>query len=288
MIAAELPMKAAELPGMPDGPQVVQIELPERPSDIYEALAMARQMFHSTSRFKLSKSEGMQYPILRVAAAKRPVDISCARNWISIIPKRLTIDDASCRDWDGKTKAGNDVHYYYLRGTLRIIVAIGIEKSQRIKMDISCEAMDSQDKCIAKLYTSGYKNMIKILFGFAESEDDDDADAIQIDMPKRVKIRYKTDREPDLESEDALFFSKGSILTEPAKAPRKPNADLLTMDLAGLQSTASACRSVNGEIFGSVMKDLFPQKDYTELDEDGLRRLITKFRAVWDKKEVGQ
>ena len=281
-------MMAEELPGMPDGPQVVQIELPERPSDIYEALAMARQIFHSTTKFKLSKSADMKYPILRVAAAKRPVDVSCARNWISIIPKRLTIDDASCRDWDGKTKSGNDVHYYYLRGTLRIIVAIGVEKNQRIKMDVLCEAMDSQDKCIAKLYTSGYKNMIKILFGFAESDDDDDADATQIDMPKGVKIRYKTDRESDFESEDALFFSKGSILPEPVRSPKKPNADLLTQDLAELQSTACTCRSVNGEIFGSVMKDLFPQKDYTELDEDGLRRLITRFRAVWNKKEAGQ
>ena len=76
------------------------------------------------------------------------------------------------------------------------------------------EATDYSDKCINKVYTMAYKNLIKIVFGFSESAKDDsrfddarqqDNDFNQADVPKKdLKVPARKEGKPV-----DRFFDKG-------------------------------------------------------------------------------
>lgn len=168
---------------------------------LFERLAQARSDFQKASNFKKVKAEGLRFAYLPVEAAKPVIEEATAKAGITILPMDMEI----VRDM---TFPRSDRGWLYI--TARVTFRIACP-GDYIDMEIYAEAQDNSDKCINKVYTMAYKNLIKIVFGFSESAKDDskfddarqqDNDFNQEPTPARVPAR-KEGKPVD------RFFDKG-------------------------------------------------------------------------------
>lgn len=187
-------------------------------SDVAVRLAKARAAFQKAGDFKKVKTDGLKFAYLPIEAAKPVIEEVTSAAGITILPlsyeiiPEFTFYYEKVNKYDGtKTK--------WLYQTADVTFSImGPEDS--IELVVRAEAQDNSDKCINKVYTMAYKNLVKIVFGFAESSKDD-ADATQVEIPAEAK-RVKRDA-----SGDGFFGRKDSSETAPAPKPA-PSKEIVT------------------------------------------------------------
>lgn len=140
------------------------------PTGLYERLAKARAEFQDKANFKKTKTEGLVYAYLPVETAKPLIEQCTAKNGITILPVGMEIlQDMTSRE-EKTNRYGQTSSWLYITAkvTFRLACPEGSEE-----LEIMAEAQDNSDKCINKVYTMAYKNLIKIVFGFSESAKDD-------------------------------------------------------------------------------------------------------------------
>lgn len=151
---------------------------------LYERLAQARQEFQKKADFKKVKTNGLQYAYLPTEVAKPLIEECTSKAGITIIPTDMEILPAPFTFRDGKQA--------YITAIITFELSCQ-EESKELR--IMAESNDYSDKCINKVYTMAYKNLIKIVFGFSESAKDDskfddareqDNDFNQADVPKKA------------------------------------------------------------------------------------------------------
>lgn len=130
---------------------------------LFDRLAAARADFQKASNFKKVKAEGLRFAYLPVEAAKPVIEEATAAHGITILPMDMEIID-------NMTHPRTDRGWLYI--TARVTFRIACP-GDYLDMTIYAEAQDNSDKCINKVYTMAYKNLIKIVFGFSESAKDD-------------------------------------------------------------------------------------------------------------------
>ena len=141
-------------------------------TSVYARLARARAEFQKQGDFRKVHAQGLQYSYLPIESAKPVIEAVTAAEGISIIPANFEIIDDPKRTfkYDKLNKFGDLVVWTYM--TAKVTFSIACE-SGSIEMEVFGEAQDNSDKVINKVYTMAYKNMAKIVFGFAESTTDD-------------------------------------------------------------------------------------------------------------------
>lgn len=157
---------------------------------IYARLAKARAEFQQKANFtKVRPEEGkkdgnrLSYAYLPIEQAKPVIEQVTAAQGITIIPGKVKVDERENKTYtykrESQYKPGVMTTWLYMTAKVKFIIACPTES---IEIPVWAEAQDNSDKCISKLYTAAYKNLVKILFGFAESPKDD-ADATQEEIP---------------------------------------------------------------------------------------------------------
>ena len=156
---------------------------------IYARLARARAEFQENANFiKVqpdkggNKLGGLKYPYLPVEQAKPVIERATAAQGITIIPDKIKFDEREGKSYTYEKKSKYDdtvTKWIYMTAKVKFKIACPTEI---IEIPVWAEAQDNSDKCISKLYTAAYKNLVKILFGFAESPKDD-FDATQEEIP---------------------------------------------------------------------------------------------------------
>lgn len=137
---------------------------------LLERLAKARAEFSEAADFKKVKTEGLKFAYLPVEAAKPLIEECTARNGVTILPMDMEIIPEMTSRTDRDNGYGKITSWLYI--TARVTFRIACPEDS-IEMQIFAEAQDNSDKCINKVYTMAYKNLIKIVFGFSESGKDD-------------------------------------------------------------------------------------------------------------------
>lgn len=143
-------------------------------------LAKARADFQKNADFTKVKSDKLKYPYLPIEQAKPVIEEVTSKYGITIIP----MDTEKLEDvtYDKKDNYGNTTKWRHREAKVKFVF-LGPEES--ISMNIIGESDDNFDKGWSKCYTSAYKNMAKIVFGFSESAKDD-PDATQTNEPEFV------------------------------------------------------------------------------------------------------
>lgn len=147
--------------------------------NVYTRLAKARAEFQKKADFSKVKTDGLKYAYLPIEQAKPLIEEVTAEQGITILPYDLHIIEGVERTYHYNKESPYDkkiTKWSFITAKIDFIIA-GPELDT-IEMSITAEAQDNSDKCISKLYTAGYKNLVKIVFGFAENAKDD-ADASQ-------------------------------------------------------------------------------------------------------------
>jgi len=161
-------------------------------TDIAVRLAKARAEFNELADFKKVKGDGLKFSYLPIEQAKPLIEQVTSKHEITIIPVRyenLEGEPYTYR-YEKKSKYDGSVTEWTFQTADVTFEFIGPEDS--IEMTIRAEAQDNSDKCISKLYTMAYKNMVKIVFGFAESPKDD-PDATQEEIPAKARRTASND-----------------------------------------------------------------------------------------------
>lgn len=154
-------------------------------SDVAIRLAKARQAFQTKGDFKKVKTEGLKFAYLPIEAAKPVIEEVTSEQGISIIPTKYEVIQDFTYFYEKTSKYdGTKTKWLYQTADVTFEI-IGPEDS--IEMVIRAEAQDNSDKCVNKVYTMAYKNLVKIVFGFAESPKDD-GDATQEEIPASAKM----------------------------------------------------------------------------------------------------
>lgn len=174
-------------------------------TSIYERLAKARAEFQEVGNFSKVKTDELKFAYLPIEQAKPIIEQVTAKNGITILPMSFEIVESMTERKDKTNSYGNVTSWLYMTANVTFRIA---SPEESIDLDIMAEAQDNSDKCINKVYTMAYKNLVKIVFGFAESGKDDSkfddarqqdndfnqADAFFTNTPKTGKRpEYKTD-----------------------------------------------------------------------------------------------
>lgn len=131
------------------------------PVGLYERLAKARAEFTDKANFKKVKTGELKFAYLPVEVAKPLVEECTAKYGVTILPMGMEI-------LPEYTHTNAKPIYITAKVTMRLACPEGYED-----MEVLAEAADYSDKCINKVYTMAYKNLIKIVFGFSEGAKDD-------------------------------------------------------------------------------------------------------------------
>lgn len=188
-------------------------------SDVAIRLAKARQKFQELGDFKKIRTDGLKFAYLPIEAAKPVIEEVTSEQGITIIPTKYEVIPEFTYTYEKASKYdGSKTKWLYQTADITFEI-IGPEDS--IEMVIRAEAQDNSDKCVNKVYTMAYKNLVKIVFGFAESPKDD-GDATQEEVPATAKM---TRAEKAAQAGD--FFG-GSKRKEPTT-----EAEFVTADSTG-------------------------------------------------------
>ena len=208
---------------------------------IYARLAKARAEFQQKANFtkirpEESKNNGgkLNYAYLPIEQAKPVIEQVTAAQGITIIPGKVKVDERENKTYtykrESQYKPGVMTTWLYMTAKVKFIIACPTES---IEIPVWAEAQDNSDKCISKLYTAAYKNLVKILFGFAESPKDD-ADATQEEIPsgfmtgdqfvQAQKIESKVD--PKTAEAEAKLRSQKKAIIDGIKWKCNINADI--------------------------------------------------------------
>ncbi len=136
----------------------------------YDRLAKARAEFNASADFKKIKSDGLRFAYLPVEAAKPLIEECTARNGITILPISYRVVEELTSRTDRDNGYGKVTSWLYMTAVVTFRITGG---DDYIDLEIMAEAQDNSDKCVNKVYTMAYKNLIKIVFGFSESAKDD-------------------------------------------------------------------------------------------------------------------
>jgi hypothetical protein len=137
---------------------------------LYERLAQARADFQKASNFKKVKAEGLRFAYLPVEAAKPVIEEATAKAGITILPMDMEIIPDMTSRFEKQGSGGYTTSWLYITARVTFRIACPGEYEDMV---VYAEAQDNSDKCINKVYTMAYKNLIKIVFGFSESAKDD-------------------------------------------------------------------------------------------------------------------
>lgn len=137
-------------------------------TDLYTRLAAARADFNAMADFKKVKSEGLRFAYLPVEVAKPVIEECTSKHGITILPMDYETVDETVEDRDNGY--GKKTAWRYIKAVIPFMIAC---PEGHIELRIMAEAQDNSDKCVNKVYTMAYKNLIKIVFGFSESAKDD-------------------------------------------------------------------------------------------------------------------
>ena len=175
-------------------------------TDLYSRLAAARAEFNQLADFKKVKSDGLRFAYLPVETAKPLIEECTAKQGITILPTKMEILQDMTHRTDKASSSGYTTSWLYITAvvTFKIACPEGYEE-----LEIMAEAQDNSDKCINKVYTMAYKNLIKIVFGFSESAKDDskfdDARQQDNDFNQQEIVRPRRQAPAD----DPFFGKKG-------------------------------------------------------------------------------
>lgn len=199
--------------------------------NVYQALAQSRVDFQQKGDFKKVKSEGLKFAYLPIEAAKPIIEECTSKYGVTIIPTSAEITTNEVTE--KKNSYGDITLWRYLIGTVHFDI-VG-PSGDKIEMEILAEAKDNSDKSINKLYTCAYKNLVKIVFGFAESpKDDPDAtqeDNVKSEPQKRTPPTddpfFQTADKVKIEKKEAKKESpKDPTIIQSANAPKNPRATM--------------------------------------------------------------
>lgn len=176
-------------------------------TNLYERLAKARAAFQQRADFKKVKTDGLKYAYLPIEQAKPLIEEVTAEQCITIIPGSVDIFDDPAYTYSYEKESpyykGQMTKWRYMTATVSFAIVCP-EESKIIP--VMAEAQDNSDKCISKLYTAAYKNLVKIMFGFAESPKDD-ADATQEEIPSSMMFK-KSKVDPKIAEAEAKKASE--------------------------------------------------------------------------------
>lgn len=140
-------------------------------TSVYARLARARAEFQKQGDFRKVRAQGLQYSYLPIESAKPVIEAVTSAEGITILPVKFDIVDDPERTFKWERQGQNyTTSWTYM--TAKVTFSIACE-SGSIELEVFGEAQDNSDKVINKVYTMAYKNMAKIVFGFAESTTDD-------------------------------------------------------------------------------------------------------------------
>lgn len=205
-------------------------------SDVAVRLAKARQQFNELADFHKVKGEGLKFAYLPIEQAKPLIEQVTSENGITIIPTAYRVIEGEnyTYTYDKKSKYDGAVTKWTFQTADVDFLIMGPEDS--IEMTIRAEAQDNSDKLVSKVYTMAYKNMVKIVFGFAESPKDD-PDATQEEIPKMTRAEKAAQADSFFGKKETTDTSATEAsVTEPA--PEKDNANI---------RQATACRKAIDE-----------------------------------------
>lgn len=179
-------------------------------TSIYERLAKARAEFQEVGNFSKVKTDGLKFAYLPIEQAKPIIEQVTAKNGITILPMSFEIVEGMTKREDKTNSYGNVTSWLYMTANVTFRIA---SPEESIDLDIMAEAQDNSDKCINKVYTMAYKNLVKIVFGFAESGKDDS------------KFDDSRQQDNDFNQADAFFTNTPKTSKRPEyKTPTKPTA----------------------------------------------------------------
>lgn len=179
-------------------------------TSIYERLAKARAEFQEVGNFSKVKTDGLKFAYLPIEQAKPIIEQVTAKNGITILPMSFEIVEGMTKREDKTNSYGNVTSWLYMTANVTFRIA---SPEESIDLDIMAEAQDNSDKCINKVYTMAYKNLVKIVFGFAESGKDDS------------KFDDARQQDNDFNQADAFFTNTPKTSKRPEyKTPAKPTA----------------------------------------------------------------
>ena len=179
-------------------------------TSIYERLAKARAEFQEVGNFSKVKTDGLKFAYLPIEQAKPIIEQVTAKNGITILPMSFEIVESMTKREDKTNSYGNVTSWLYMTANVTFRIA---SPEESIDLDIMAEAQDNSDKCINKVYTMAYKNLVKIVFGFAESGKDDS------------KFDDARQQDNDFNQADAFFTNTPKTSKRPEyKTPAKPTA----------------------------------------------------------------
>ena len=179
-------------------------------TSIYERLAKARAEFQEVGNFSKVKTDGLKFAYLPIEQAKPIIEQVTAKNGITILPMSFEIVEGMTKREDKTNSYGNVTSWLYMTANVTFRIA---SPEESIDLDIMAEAQDNSDKCINKVYTMAYKNLVKIVFGFAESGKDDS------------KFDDARQQDNDFNQADAFFTNTPKTSKRPEyKTPAKPMA----------------------------------------------------------------
>lgn len=185
--------------------------------NIYTRLAKARAEFQKRANFTKVKSDGLKYAYLPIEQAKPLIEEVTAEQGLTILPMDLQINDGRSYTYDNESPydKARMTKWEFITADIQFYIA-GPE-GDYIDMSVTAEAKDNSDKAISKLYTSGYKNLVKIVFGFAEnSKDDADASQEEIFVPgdQFVYQEPPEEKRKNIEEEARRNAEKGKIVDQ--------------------------------------------------------------------------
>ena len=179
-------------------------------TSIDERLAKARAEFQEVGNFSKVKTDGLKFAYLPIEQAKPIIEQVTAKNGITILPMSFEIVEGMTKREDKTNSYGNVTSWLYMTANVTFRIA---SPEESIDLDIMAEAQDNSDKCINKVYTMAYKNLVKIVFGFAESGKDDS------------KFDDARQQDNDFNQADAFFTNTPKTSKRPEyKTPAKPTA----------------------------------------------------------------
>lgn len=175
---------------------------------LYKRLAEARAEFTAKANFSKVKGDGLKFAYLPVEAAKPLIEECTAKAGVTILPMDFDIIEEHTAKETKTNSYGNATSWLYMTAVVTFKIACE-EESEELR--IMAEAQDNSDKCINKVYTMAYKNLIKILFGFSESAKDDS----KFDDPRQQDNDFN--QEPAIIRPRAAPAKKDSFFDKPAK-----------------------------------------------------------------------
>lgn len=194
---------------------------------LYTRLAAARKAFQERADFSKVMTDELKYAYLPIEQAKPVIEAVTAEQEITIIPISYRVIEGEeytyhyMREKTYPSGYVSQTKWFYQTAEVTFLIA---SPDGEIEIPILAEAQDSSDKCVSKLYTAAYKNLVKILFGFAESSKDD-ADASQGDTI--IEERAPKTRE-DMEQGARQNIKKHNLIQEVTKLPADRLYDILT------------------------------------------------------------